>query len=167
MPPFQQEFSLSWDHKNWLLTLERVRLLVELACGSNALPGLSGGRPQEPMPSSLFSPQFRMAVQFHLWWGVWVRSHARLLAVHRQGARSLPSMELTVPTITPRAHKYHTHVHPHHHHPFPTHIPHHTHRPTHAVHTHICFSFEDFICLHHQPNDAPNIFKLVCSPGTN
>ena len=35
MPTFQQEFSLSWDCKNWLLTHERGQLSLEPACCSN------------------------------------------------------------------------------------------------------------------------------------
>ena len=49
MPPFQQEFSLSWDYKSWLLTHENGRLSLEPARCSNSipwgLPGLSGGQP--------------------------------------------------------------------------------------------------------------------------
>ena len=35
MPPSQQEFSLSWDYKNWLLIHERSQLFLEPACCSN------------------------------------------------------------------------------------------------------------------------------------
>ena len=30
MPPFQQEFSLSWSYKNWLLTHEKPQLFLSL-----------------------------------------------------------------------------------------------------------------------------------------
>ena len=35
MPPSQQEFSLSWGYKNWLLAHEKRRLSLEPACCSN------------------------------------------------------------------------------------------------------------------------------------
>ena len=49
MPPFKQEFSLFWGHKNWLPTHVKHQLSLELTSCSNsiplALPGLSGGWP--------------------------------------------------------------------------------------------------------------------------
>ena len=63
MTPFQQEFSLSWVYKHWLLTHENGLLSLEPACCSNSilwgLPGLLGGQPAvlaELTSSLLFVP---------------------------------------------------------------------------------------------------------------
>ena len=49
MPTFQQEFSLSWGYKNWLLTHEKRQFSLEsppvLTASQSTLAGLSGSQP--------------------------------------------------------------------------------------------------------------------------